>query len=198
MRLVNQLVAAPIAGVLAFAAVPALAEPYVLDKSHTVISFQVDHLGFSTVHGVFREIDADITFDPDAVEKTEVKFVVQAASIDTFWAKRDDHLRNADFFDVSNHPEITFVSTSVTPTGGESATVEGELTMLGQTQPVTFEATLNKLGPSPFNPNKQIAGFTVTGEIDRTVFGMSYAAPAVSAVIPIRVDLEMSPASDGS
>ncbi|MEO0427099.1 MAG: YceI family protein [Pseudomonadota bacterium] len=189
------LLAAPVAGMLALAAAPAAAEPYVLDKSHTVISFQVDHLGFSTVHGVFRDIEADITFDPEAVENTQVSFVVQAGSIDTFWAKRDEHLRNADFFDVENHPEISFVSTSVTPTGGDTAKVEGELTMLGQTQPVTFEAKLNKLGPSPFNPNQQIAGFTVTGEIDRTAFGMDYAAPAVSAVIPVRVDLEMSPAS---
>ncbi|MEL6226312.1 MAG: YceI family protein, partial [Pseudomonadota bacterium] len=123
----NALLAAPLAGTLALAALPAAAEPYVLDKSHTVISFQVDHLGFSTVHGVFREIDASITFDPEAVENTEVSFVVQAASIDTFWEKRDEHLRNADFFDVGNHPEITFVSTSVTPTGGDTATVEGEL-----------------------------------------------------------------------
>jgi polyisoprenoid-binding protein YceI len=188
------LAAAPFAGTLALAALPAAAEPYVLDKSHAAITFQADHLGFSTVHGVFREMDADITFDPENVEATKVSFVVQADSIDTFWAKRDEHLKSADFFDVANHPEIAFVSTSVTPTGDETAMVEGELTMLGQTQPVSFEARLNKIGPSPFDPSKTIAGFTVTGEIDRTAFGMDYAAPAVSAVIPVRIDLEMSPA----
>ncbi|MEO0820230.1 MAG: YceI family protein [Pseudomonadota bacterium] len=175
---------------------PALAaEPYTLDKSHATLTFTVDHLGFSTVHGVFREVDAEIMFDPDAVENTQVRFVVQSASIDTFWEARDKHLRNKDFFDVDNHPEIVFQSTEVTPTGSDTATVKGTLTMLGQTQPVSFEAKLNKLAPSPFNPDQQVAGFTVTGEVDRTAFGMTYAAPAVSAVIPVRFDLEMSPSS---
>ncbi|MEL7349403.1 MAG: YceI family protein [Pseudomonadota bacterium] len=175
---------------------PAFAgQPYVLDKSHTAVTFQVDHLGFSTTHGVFRDIDAEINFDPEAVETTSVKFVIKAESVDTFWTARDNHLRSGDFFDVANHPDITFVSTSVKPTGAETATVEGELTMLGQTRPVVFEAALNKLGPSPFNPDKTIAGFTITGEIDRTEFGMGYGAPAVGTVIPIRVDLEISPAS---
>ncbi|MGF1552756.1 MAG: YceI family protein [Paracoccaceae bacterium] len=178
----------------ALLAAPALAaEPWALDKSHAAITFEVSHLGFSTVHGVFREMDADIRFDPEAVEDTEVSFVVQADSIDTFWAKRDEHLKNADFFNVEEHPEITFTSTSVTPTGDETAEVKGELTMLGETRPVTFEAELNKLAPSPIT-QKRTAGFTITGEIDRTEFGMGYGAPAISAVIPVRIDLEITPA----
>ena len=71
-------------GLVLAAPAPATAEPYVLDKSHAVITFTADHLGFSTVHGIFREFDADISFDPDAVEETEVSFTIQAASIDTF------------------------------------------------------------------------------------------------------------------
>ncbi|MEL6266716.1 MAG: YceI family protein [Pseudomonadota bacterium] len=193
MRLNSILAALAVAAPLALA-LPATAAEQALDKSHTTISFEVSHLGFSTTHGVFREMDADIEFDPEAVEETSVRFVVQAASIDTFWAKRDEHLRNADFFNVEEYPTIEFVSTEVTPTGSDTATVEGDLTILGVTKPVSFEATLNKLGPSPFNPDKQVAGFTVTGEIDRTEFGMTYGAPAVGAVIPIRVDLEISPA----
>jgi len=173
---------------------PALAEPYVLDKSHAHVTFTVDHLGFSTVHGQFRDFDAQIDFDPEAVEETRLRFVIQAESVDTFWPKRDDHIRGADFLDVVTYPEIVFESTSVTPTGGETAEVTGNLTMVGQTHEVTFEAQLNKLGPSPFDASKTIAGFTVTGEIDRTQFGVDYAAPAVGVVIPVRIDLEMSPA----
>ncbi|MEM6489602.1 MAG: YceI family protein [Pseudomonadota bacterium] len=176
------------------AATTALAEPQVLDKSHTTVRFEVSHLGYSTTHGVFREVDAEISFDPEAVEETQVSFTIQTASVDTFWAARDDHLRKADFFNVAEFPTITFTSTAVTPTGSDTATVEGDLTMLGITKPVTFEAKLNKIAPSPFNPNKVVAGFTVTGEIDRTEFGMGYGAPAISAVIPFQVDLEMSPA----
>ncbi|MEM6906049.1 MAG: YceI family protein, partial [Pseudomonadota bacterium] len=91
-------------------------------------------------------------------------------------------------------PEITFESTSVTPTGADTADVTGNLTMIGETREVTLQATLNRMGPSPFNPDKTVAGFTVTGEIDRTEFGMNFAAPAVGTVIPVRIDLEMSPA----
>ncbi|MEM9148792.1 MAG: YceI family protein [Pseudomonadota bacterium] len=186
-------IAAAAALAVAFAA-PALSEPYVLDKSHAHVKFSVDHLGFSLTHGQFREFDAEIVFDPEAVETSTVRFVIEAASVDTFWAKRDDHIRGKDFFDVSNHPQIIFESTSITPTGGETADVKGNLTLRGVTKEVTFQAKLNKLGPSPFNPAKTVAGFSVSGEIDRTEFGVNYAAPAVGTIIPIEVHLEMSPA----
>lgn len=190
MRLTSLLLAASLATV----PVAALSAPYVMDKSHAHVTFSVDHLGFSSVHGQFRNFDAAIDFDPGNVEATRVNFTIDATSVDTFWEARDKHLRSKDFFDVENHPTITFTTTSVTPTGAESADVTGDLTIRGVTKPVTLQATLNKLGPSPFNPSKTIAGFTVEGEIDRTEFGVSYAAPAVSAIVPIRIELEMSPA----
>lgn len=183
-----------LAAALATAPIAATAAPYVLDKSHAHVTFSVDHLGFSSVHGQFRSFDATIDFDPGNVEATRVNFTIDAASVDTFWEARDKHIRSKDFFDVANHPTITFTTTSVTPTGAESADVTGDLTMRGVTKPITLKATLNKLGPSPFNPAKTIAGFTVEGEIDRTEFGVSYAAPAVSAIVPIRLEMEMSPA----
>lgn len=185
-----------LAAALVFAAPAAAnAAPYVLDKSHAHVTFTVGHLGFSTVHGQFRTFDANIDFDPDNVESTQVSFTIDAASVDTLWDARDKHIRGKDFLDAANHPQITFVTTSVAPTSSDSADVTGNLTMRGVTQEVTMQAKLNKLGPSPFNPNLTIAGFTVTGQIDRTAFGVSYAAPAISAIIPIRIDLEMSPAN---
>lgn len=173
---------------------PAIAEPYVLDKSHAHVTFSVDHLGFSTTKGQFREFDAEIDFDPENVEATKVRFVINAASVDTLWEARDNHIRGKDFFDVANHPEIVFESTKVVKTGGETADVTGNLTLRGETREVTLAAQLNKMGPSPFDPSKTIAGFVVTGEIDRTAFGVSYAAPAVGAIIPVVIHLEMSPA----
>jgi len=177
-------------------AAPAAAEPYVLDKSHAVISFTVDHLGFSQVHGVFEEFDAQIDFDPEAVEETQVRFTIKAASVNTFWPARDEHIRGEDFFHTAEYPDITFVSTSVEPQGDDSAIVTGDLTLRGVTREVQFEAELNKMGPSPFDETKTIAGFDVTGEIDRTEFGVDYAAPAVGTIIPVTISLEMSPASD--
>lgn len=183
------------AAALALAATGALAaDPWVIDKSHAHISFSADHLGFSVVQGQFREFDAEIAFDPEDIAATTISFTVQTASVDTFWAERDTHIRSADFLNAEAHPTITFVSTAVEKTSDTTATVTGDLTMIGETRPVTFEATLNKIGPSPFNPAQTIAGFTVTGEIARADWGMTYGGDAFAARIPVRVDLELSPA----
>jgi polyisoprenoid-binding protein YceI len=183
------------AAALTLAAAPALAaDPWTIDKSHAHVTFKADHLGFSMVHGQFREFDAEILFDPENIAATALTFTIQAASVDTFWPERDKHIRSADFLNVEAHPTITFVSTKVEPTGENTAAVTGDLTMIGETRPVTFEATLNQIGPSPFNPAQTIAGFTVTGEIRRADWGMTYGGDAFAAVIPVRVDLEISPA----
>lgn len=185
----------PVAAAMAVgAAAPVLAEPYVLDKSHTQVIFSVDHLGFSVVHGWFRNMDAEIDFDPEALEQTRVTFTIDAASVDTNWPARDEHIRSADFLDVENHPTITFVSKSVELTSAETARLTGEVTLRGVTHEETFDVRLNKYGPSPIVPGKTVAGFTATGELDRTRYGMNYAAPAVGGTIPIRIELEMSPA----
>ncbi|MEO1292187.1 MAG: YceI family protein [Pseudomonadota bacterium] len=184
----------------AIAALPfaAIAAPWSLDKSHTSIVFTVDHLGFSTTNGVFREFDAEIDYDPENIEASSVTFTIQAASIDTFWEARDEHVRNADFLDVENHPEITFVSTGIARVDEDSAELTGDLTIRGVTNSVTFAADLKKAAPSPFNPEVQVAGFQLTGEIDRTEFGVDTFAPAVGAVIPVTIDLEITAPADNS
>ena len=177
----------------AFLAPAAMAAPYVVDKSHAAITFSVDHLGFSAVHGWFREFDAQIDFDPKAVEDTRVRFVIDVSSIDTNWDRRDEDLLGPNFFNVEQFSEIIFESTRVTPTGTDTAEIIGNLTIRDVTRPVTLEAELNRLAPSPLT-RKEVAGFTVTGTIDRTDFDMSYATPGIGAEVPIRIELEMSPA----
>ena len=184
-----------LAASLALTPLAAISAPWTLDKSHTQITFSVNHLGFSDTNGTFRDFDATISFDPENIEASEVTFTIKAESIDTFWAARDEHLRKADFLNASEHPEITFVSTGFESTGEDTATVTGDLTILGVTKPASFAAKLNKMGPNPFNPDVAVAGFTLTGEIDRTAYGMGYGAPAIGTIIPVTINLEMSPAS---
>lgn len=184
--------ASAIAVLLGLAA-PAVAEPYLVDKSHAFVTFTADHLGFSAVHGQFRDFDAAIDFDPGNVEATRVEFTVRTGSVETFNQARDEQLRSPAFFDSARFPEMVFRSTSVTPTGSDTAEIAGELTIRDVTRPVTLEATLNRIGPSPFFPDITVAGFTIAGEIERTQFGMTFGAPAIGTVIPIRIDLEMSP-----
>ena len=172
----------------------AMAAPWSLDKSHTHISFEVNHLGFSTTFGTFSDYDATIDFDPENIEASSVEFSINAASINTFFAKRDDHIRGADFLKVDEHATITFVSTGIEKTGDDTAKVTGDLTLLGVTQPVTFDAKLNNIGPNPFAPDITVAGFDLTGEVDRTQFGMGFGAPAIGAVIPVAISLEINQA----
>lgn len=179
---------------VAMIASPLAAQPWVVDKSHAHVTFEVSHLGFSNTQGVFREFAAEIDFDPENMESASVAFTINAGSVDTFWAKRDEHIRSADFLDVENHPEITFVSKSVSLKGDNVAEVTGDVTMKGVTNEETFTAEMLKLAPSPFNPDKTIAGFVIEGEIDRTKYGVAYGAPAIGVVMPVKLHLEISPA----
>ncbi len=189
------LTATALSAALAFSTLGAAqAAPYVLDKSHTAITFQVDHLGFSMTHGFFTDFDADIDFNPDAPEESSVTFTIKTNSVNTLWEARDKHVRNKDFLNVEKFPEIVFKSTSIEMLGSDTAKLTGELTILDQTHEEVFDVTLRKTAPSPFDKSKIISGFSAKGEIDRTKYGVSYAAPAVASMIPVQIDLEISPA----
>ncbi|HSG90177.1 MAG TPA: YceI family protein [Pseudomonadales bacterium] len=175
---------------------PALAaEPWVSDLSHTRITFDIDHLGYSVMPGMFRDFDVDFQFDPDAPADSSLDVTIDAASIDMYHDGLNEHLRKPDFFDVENHPTLTFVSTEVVPTSASTATVTGDMTLLGVTHPVTFEVTMNKLGPHPFN-GSMVAGFSATGTLDRTAFGMDYAAPLVGSEVRFTLTGEFSPPAE--
>ncbi|WP_157982323.1 YceI family protein [Oceanicella sp. SM1341] len=171
------------------------AAPYVVDPDHSAITFEASHLGFSAFHGRFRTFDAAIDFDPKEIEATRVRVTVDAASLYTGSELRDRNTMDfPEMLDVASYPVFTFVSTGVVLTSAETAEMTGNLTLRDVTRPVTFQVRLNAHGVTPLSNGKEVYGFTATGQVDRTEFGFSFAAPAVSAVIPVRVDLEISPA----
>ncbi len=176
---------------IALAPLPALAQDWQVDPSHSNILFSVEHFGFSDIKGVFRNFEIDVTFNPDDLGATEATVTIDPASLDTFWEARDEHIKGADMLDVESFPEITFVSTGVNVTGDTTAEITGDLTLHGETHPVTFSAELNKLDASPFDDSKRVAGFTLTGVIDRSLFGVDYAAPMVATEIPVTVNVEL-------
>ena len=94
-------------------ALPAFATSYEVDKAHTYVGFEVDHLVISKVQGRFNDFSGTFDFDEKGNKLTNVAFTVKTASIDTNQADRDKHLRTADFFDVEKYPEMTFKSTDV-------------------------------------------------------------------------------------
>jgi len=116
-------------------------EIFKFDPSHSTIAFKVRQF-LGSAKGKFTKFSGTIEVDPDHPEKSSVMATIQAASIDTAIAKRDDHLRSADFFNVSQYPEIIFKSRHLKQTGPASGEVSGDLTMHGVTRPITLNVQL--------------------------------------------------------
>ncbi len=137
---------------LLFAAssVHAAPEKFALDPDHTVVAFTVTHVGYSRVLGVFGEVSGTFVYDTDAQILSDVSITIAAVSVDTFHDARNEHVNKGDFLNTSAFPEIKFTAAGGTPTGANTGTVTGDLTLLGQTHPVTLNVTLNKSEAYPF------------------------------------------------
>ncbi len=179
--------------VLTLAAGSAAAAPerYVFDKAHTDILFFVSHFGFSTMQGEFVEYEGELVLDEENPEQSSIRVTIETASLDTDHAERDAHLRSADFFNVEEHPTMTFESTEVRLVGEEKAEVHGDLTILGQTRPATLTVNLNAKGASPVMPDVYVVGLDAETVIDRTEFGMETFAPAIGEEVAIRISTEL-------
>lgn len=171
---------------------PAAAEGWKMDQGHTQVLFEAGHLGFTTGHGGFKEISGSVDLDEDNPESTAVDITISAASLYTWNEKLDEHLRSDDFFHVEKFPTLTFKSTKVERTGDDTARMTGDLTMLGVTKPVTLDVTLNKKGPHPFDKERTVAGFSATGTVKRSEFGMDYGVPAVGDEVKIAIETELN------
>lgn len=183
--------AAALAGLLTLP-LAAQAAPLTVDESHTAIIFQVDHLGFSTTHGTFRSFQVELNLEETSPAQSKVAVTIDASSIDTNGAKRDEHLCSADFLDVAAHPTITFTSAAVEPTGQRAAKVTGDLTINGRARPVTLDVVLRQLAPNRITQTKT-AGFSATTTIKRSDFGIETCLPLVGDEITIQIALEASP-----
>jgi polyisoprenoid-binding protein YceI len=164
---------------------------YGLEKSHADLLFSINHSGFSEKHGAFRDFDATLQYDPAHVEQSRVTVTVKSASIDTALAKRDDDLRGTQFLDVAKFPEITFVSTHVTPGPAGTLVIEGDLTLHGTTRAITLTGRLNKFAPNPFD-KKPTLGYSATGSIRRSDFGILTLLPIIGDDISITIDAEFN------
>lgn len=168
----------------------ALPTTWQLDNSHTRVGFSVEHLGFSTTMGHFKEVEGTLNYDIKAPNKTKMSFVINTDSIDTAWEARDEHLRKDDFFNVKKYPTMTFNSTKVNFINPQQAKVTGDFTLLGKTMPLTLDVTLKKIANSPMT-KEPVIGFRATGVIDRTAYGMTTFADGITTNVPIQIDGEL-------
>ena len=146
---------------------------YQIDPTHTHVGFKVKHMMVSWVRGSFSDVSGVVEFDPARPEATKVNATVKVLSVDTGMADRDDHLKKADFFDVTQFPEMKFVSKSVSNISAEGFDVLGDLTIRGVTKPASFRFTTpSEEMKDPWGNYKR--GFTASTKVNRKDFGMSF------------------------
>lgn len=167
----------------------AAAGKYNYDPAHTQIMFSVSHLGFSYSHGKFNKFSGGFIFDQENPEASSAEISIETSSIDMDSEAWEKHLKNADFFNTEKFPAMTFKSTKVVKTGDNTADLTGDFTLLGVTRPVTLQATFNKAGIHPFNKS-HIAGFSLTGMLKRSDFGMTYGLPNVGDEVSLNIQVE--------
>lgn len=147
---------------------------WAIDATHSEISFRVKHLMISNVKGNFNDFSAEIYTSDNDVVTSDVNVSINAASVTTANADRDGHLKSADFFDVENHKQITFVGTSVKKVDDENYKLTGNLTIKGVSKAITLDVEFGGIMKDPWGNEK--AGFTVNGKINRTDWGLNWNA----------------------
>lgn len=174
-----------------------LAEMYQIDRSHSSVGFSIKHL-VSRTSGRFNQFNGRINYDPAAPEATTVQATVQTNSIDTGNQRRDDHLRNPDFFEVEKYPTITFTSTSA-KLEGEQIMVTGDLMMHGVTKSVVLPVTVLGVGTHP-SRGTPLAGFETELKLLCSDYGVnSYAnfAAVLGDEVKINITVEAGPPRQG-
>jgi polyisoprenoid-binding protein YceI len=165
---------------------------WTVDPIHTVIGFSVTHLGVSKTRGKFNEFTGEARVDAKNPAKSFVNFTIQAASIDTGMKARDEHLRNADFFDVAKYPTITFQSTKIEKRG-RSYQATGKLTMHGVTKVISFPFTIT--GPARGMQKEVRGGMEARLKLNRKDYGLTWnrlveGSQAVGDIVSVEIDLE--------
>jgi polyisoprenoid-binding protein YceI len=151
------------------------------------VAFTIERFGFNNVLGRFETVSGEVVLDQANPAASSVHAVIQVGSVDSSNDTRDEHLRGERWLNATQFPTMEFRSTSVRITGENRAEVIGDLTLLGQTHPVTLDVRLNRMGPLP-NNQRQAAGFTATGTLQRSAWGSTGAAQLIGNDVSIRIE----------
>ncbi|OUM74238.1 YceI family protein [Pseudomonas caspiana] len=165
----------------------AMAADYTIDKEgqHAFVDFKISHLGYSFIHGTFKDWSGKFSFDAAKPEASKIDVELKTASLFTNHAERDKHILSKDFLDAGKFPEAKFVSTAVKSTGEKTADVTGDLTLHGVTKPIVIKATFNGEGKDPWGGYR--AGFNGTSTLNLNDFGIKGPGPTSQTL-----DLEIS------
>jgi len=155
-------------------ATSAIAQTWQIDTAHSAAHFAVRHNLIATVRGTFDKVTGTVEFDGKDITKAKINATIDVATVNTRVEARNNHLKTADFFNVAKFPAMTFVSTSITPAGTGKFKLNGNLTLLGVTKPLSFDMDA-PVGPFIDAEGVHHFGAQATGKIKRTDFGMNWA-----------------------
>jgi polyisoprenoid-binding protein YceI len=165
----------------------ATADDYVIDAAHSGVAFQISHLNLSYVHGRFDSFTGSFTLDSSEPARSSFNLNIKTESVDTNNGQRDTHLRSPDFFNAKQFPAITFASTTVKPIEG-GYEVTGNLTIHGETKPVTF--SLKGGRTAAFPPGVPRTGFSTELMLKRSDFGVGKPTPALGDDVQVSISFE--------
>ena len=176
-----------LAVLLSSAGLTAYADTFKIDPVHSSIVFSIKHLGVTDFYGRFNDVSGQVVFDKADPAKSSVELTIPVESIDTHYAKRDQHLKSPDFFNAKQFPAIVFKSKSVEGSG-ENYKVTGDLNLHGVTKPLTLDI---KRGPDGKGPEGEIRGGGETRfAIKRSDFGMNFMQGALGDEVTVFLSLE--------
>lgn len=170
------------------AAALAAPEKYLIDPAHTFPRFEYSHFGYSTQSHRFEKTSGTVVVDR-AAQTGSVDITIDANSINAGSALFNEHIRAGDFFDVTNHPAITFASTEMQFDGDKPVAVKGNLTLKGVTRQVTLAVTSFHCMPHPIR-KKDACGADATAKLKRSDFNMGKYAPNVSDEVTLVISVE--------
>ena len=160
-----------------------------LDPAHSEIEFAVRHMMVTTVRGQFHKFAVAANFDEAHPELSTIEAHIDASSIDTGMDARDTHLRSPDFFDAAKFPELVFRSSGIKKVG-DAYTIEGDLTMHGQTRPVTLDAEIGGIVPDMRGGRR--AGFSASTKISRKEWGLTWNGALESGGVLVGDDVKIT------
>ena len=164
---------------------------YVLDKAHGSLIARISHMGFSHYTVRFNRMDAEFDYDPKSPTVSRLEVRVEASSIDTGNADFSRELAGDGWFDARRHPTITFVSKSVDLGDGQNGKIAGDLTLRGVTRPVSLDVTFKGVG-SGLIPGSLRTGFSASGVIKRSDFGMTRYSTWVGDEVSLQIEAEFT------
>jgi len=147
---------------------------WTIDTVHSEIGFKIKHLVISTVSGKFSSFEGRLDGDPDDLKNAKISFTADVDSIHTGSEQRDGHLKSADFFDTARYSKLSFVSTKIEHKDEHEYKVTGDLTIKAVTKQITLNVEFGGIQNNFYG--QTVAGFEITGKINRHDFGLTWSA----------------------